>query len=190
MDKPKKNRKPFAETGFGKFVTEKLPTVLGDVTGIAGKVMTGQWAEAMHDVSTALKGEQVDPQLQIEFETNRQNWTLELQRIDLEFFQAEIADKANARSLEMERVRSGQKNWTQNILAFTGVVAFFTMVGFLLTRGLGNMTTEESFIVGNVTGIVGGIAVNIYSYYFGSSTGSREKDRNMSELIKKKDGQG
>jgi hypothetical protein len=45
------------------------------------------------------------------------------------------------------------------------------------------MNTEESFIIGNLTGLAGAIAKDIYGYYFGSSKG--ERDSYTKPLIKK-----
>lgn len=36
------------------------------------------------------------------------------------------------------------------------------------------MNTEESFVIGNLTGMAGAIAKDIFGYYFGSSKGERE----------------
>lgn len=91
-----------------------------------------------------------------------------------EIIKAEIADRDSARNREIEVVKAGSKNWTQNILAYVGVTGFFGIIGYLLSRGLGNMNAEESFIIGNLTGMAGAIAKDIYGYYFGSSKGEHE----------------
>lgn len=75
------------------------------------------------------------------------------------------------------------RSTTMNVLAYIGVIGFFALIGVLLFRGLGNMTTEESFIIGNVTGIAGTICTTIISYYFGSSRGSAAKDRTIEKQM-------
>jgi hypothetical protein len=86
----------------------------------------------------------------------------------------EVADRDSARKREIETSKTGSKNWTQSILAYFGVAGFFGIIGYLLSKGLGNMTAEESFIIGNMTGMAGAIAKDVYGYYFGSSKGEHE----------------
>lgn len=98
-----------------------------------------------------------------------------------EIMNAEIADRNSARNREVEVVKAGSKNWTQNILAYVGVGGFFAILGYLLSKGLGNMNAEESFIIGNLTGMAGAIAKDIYGYYFGSSKGEHETQKWVKE---------
>jgi len=100
-----------------------------------------------------------------------------LKQHEQEIIRAENEDRISARNREVEVVRSGSRNITQNLLAYIGVIAFFGITGYILSKGLGNMNTEESFIVGNLTGMAGAIAKDIFGYYFGSSKGEREVQR-------------
>ena len=86
----------------------------------------------------------------------------------------EIKDRDSARNREIEVVKAGSKNLTQNILAYIGVIGFFGIIGYLFAKGLGKMSAEESFIIGNLTGMAGAIAKDIFGYYFGSSKGEHE----------------
>lgn len=97
-----------------------------------------------------------------------------LKEHEREIIKAELEDRVSARSREVEVVRAGSINLTQNILAYMGVISFFATTGYIISRGLGNMSTDESFIVGNLTGMAGAIAKDIFGYYFGSSKGERE----------------
>jgi hypothetical protein len=65
-------------------------------------------------------------------------------------------------------------NLKQNILAYGAVVAFFVLTFYIISKGLGTMEAEESFIIGNLTGMAAAIAKDIYGYYFGSSKGELE----------------
>lgn len=97
-----------------------------------------------------------------------------------------LKDVASARTREVALAQAGQKNYDQKGLAYIGVIAFFGMVFYILNQGLGTMSSEESFIIGNVTGLVGAIAKDIYGYYFGSSRGSKEKDVMIDRITKGK----
>ena len=88
--------------------------------------------------------------------------------------QAEVDDRKSARQREVDAIKSGSHNLTQNLLAYAAIVAFFAITGYIISHGLGTMNSEESFIVGNLTGMAGAIAKDIYGYYFGSSKGERE----------------
>jgi len=88
-------------------------------------------------------------------------------------------DRKSARQGDVGAVKNGSLNLTQNILAYAAVVAFFAITGYILSQGLGKMNSEESFIVGNLTGMAGAIAKDIYGYYFGSSKGERDAPRAM-----------
>lgn len=87
---------------------------------------------------------------------------------------AEVEDRSSARKREVELVKSGAKNYTQNILAYLGVGSFFGITAYMISHGLGEMNPEASFIIGNVTGMAAAIAKDVYGYYFGSSKGERD----------------
>jgi hypothetical protein len=87
---------------------------------------------------------------------------------------AVVEDRVSARQRETELIRAGHKNLTQNILAYGAVVAFFVLTFYIISKGLGMMEAEESFIIGNLTGMAAAIAKDIYGYYFGSSKGELE----------------
>lgn len=97
-----------------------------------------------------------------------------------------LRDVADARERELTLFKAGEKNFTQNILAVVGILAFFLMAGYIIINGIAEMSSEASFIVGSVTGTIGGIAVTIYSYYFGSSKGSYDKTQTINKNMLKK----
>lgn len=87
---------------------------------------------------------------------------------------AEVDDRKSARQREVDSIKSGALNLTQNILAYIAIAAFFAMTGYIIAYGLGSMNSEESFIIGSLTGISASIAKDIYGYYFGSSKGESD----------------
>lgn len=72
---------------------------------------------------------------------------------------------------------------TKNILAYIGVISFFAMLGYIIVRGLGNMTSDEAFLVGSLTGTSGAIAKDIYGYYFGSSVETEDKNATIKKEL-------
>jgi len=72
----------------------------------------------------------------------------------------------------------------QVILAFIATFAFFSIVGYVIAFGLADLSKEGAFIVGNLTGIAGAIAKDVFGYFFGSSLGSKEKSNIINEQHK------
>lgn len=101
-------------------------------------------------------------------------WKELLNGCEQDIIKAENEDKMSARNREIEVLKAGSRNFTQNILAYIGVISFFGIVGYILSKGLGNMAAEESFIIGNLTGMAGAIAKDVFGYYFGSSKGEHQ----------------
>lgn len=85
--------------------------------------------------------------------------------------QSSASDLLSARQREVDALKSGSLNLTQNVLAYSAIVAFFMMTGYILANGIGTLEADESFIIGNLTGMAAAIAKDIYGYYFGSSKG-------------------
>ena len=83
--------------------------------------------------------------------------------------QTAVSDLLSARQREVDVMKSGGLNLTQNALAYMAIVAFFAMTGYILAHGIGSLEADESFIIGNLTGMAAAIAKDIYGYYFGSS---------------------
>ncbi len=50
---------------------------------------------------------------------------------------AENDDRSSARMREVEALRTGARNWTQNVLAFVGVICFFGFTAYMVAYGLG-----------------------------------------------------
>lgn len=83
----------------------------------------------------------------------------------------QVSNVLSARQREVDALKTGVLNLTQNILAYMAIVAFFAMTGYILANGIGTLESDESFIIGNLTGMAAAIAKDIYGYYFGSSRG-------------------
>lgn len=87
--------------------------------------------------------------------------------------QSQVTDMLSARQREVDALKTGGLNLTQNVLAYIAIVAFFIMTGYILANGIGTLEADESFIIGNLTGMAAAIAKDIYGYYFGSSRGDQ-----------------
>lgn len=164
-----KVKKPFNETGLGKFL-KKAGGVIPDVVTVATQVATGNISGAFATVSGALKEKAVTDAnaaaLLQEFEMHRMTWELELEKVH-------AADRDSARNREIKLAEAGKKDWMPMLLAIAALVffGFALYVIAFLTIPEGN---REMFV--HVLGIVeGAMLVNVYNYYFGSSAGSKRK---------------
>lgn len=70
-----------------------------------------------------------------------------------------------------------------SILAFVTILLTFSLFWAFAT---GSLQTEKKEIVLYILGVLSGIATQIYSFYFGSSMGSKEKEEALTRLSSKK----
>lgn len=173
----KKDKKKFKDSGLVRFLKDKVAPVAGDVTGIIGKVVTGQWQDAIEETGDLISGKKDQPEfseLHLEFEKLRVNFELELQRIDLETFKAEIEDRSNARSREIEFMKaSGGRDWMM------GAVVIFTLLAsafFVVVLSFYRIPEENHRLFDVLLGaITGSGLMAVLNYYLGSSRDSRKK---------------
>ncbi len=171
-----KDRKKFGETGFGKFIKKiggAIPALAGDILDIA---TSGNPIGATIDKVKGIIMDKMDmgtpeekeaaSELMIELEKNRQDY-------ELEIFELEVEDRASARSREVEMAKSGRKSYTQNILAFIGVLGFFGCLAVLFFGP--EMKGNQETILNILIGTLATINISIFAYYFGSSKGSKDK---------------
>lgn len=114
-------------------------------------------------------------QFELDNEKDLRAHVFKMSELDLKEKELYINDRMNARAREVQMAQTGKKDYTQPILAYIGVMAFFAIVGYVVAIGLADMSKEASFIIGNLTGIAAAIAKDVYGYYFGSSEGSKTK---------------
>jgi hypothetical protein len=157
-----KDKKPFKESKLGKFLSEKAPKILdvvGDVLpdkGVLGIVKN------LIDKDPEIPAEQ-----KLEFEKLLQDHEKEMYALDTE-------DRHSARTREVELAKVvGHSDYMVWFLAIALMISFGFIVWHLIRDGVPNENRE---LVTNIVGIIEGLLISIYSYYFGSSMGSRLKD--------------
>ena len=176
--KPKKQKKAFKDTGFGKFLNKAAGAVpallpfaanllpaggfIGDAIEVAEKILT---ADASPEAQAHLR----------ELQSMKFEWMKEVMLDEREAYRMEIEDRSSARQREVALVQAGDKNWTQNILAFVGVAFNIAVVFYLLVYGISSSQEDDRLLIGTMVGSVSTIGGVIFSYYFGSSRDSRKK---------------
>jgi hypothetical protein len=110
-----------------------------------------------------------------------QDHDMALKQMSLEVFKAEVADRDSARNRELEIAKTDKNDW---LMKASGVVALVSFVSMLLaiifdkTLGLG---ISEQPIFHQLMGIVEGVALTVFAYYFGTSKSSADKTKHLAD---------
>lgn len=105
---------------------------------------------------------------------------IEDNKLDLETFREEVKDRGSARDRDIEFIKRGMTNNRANFMFFLAVV----MVGILVWIVWKDQSINE-YVKGIFTLVLGrflGYLDNIYSFEFGTTRGSKEKDETIKQL--------
>jgi len=143
-------KKPFKDTGLGKILLSVIP---GFVKG-ASKVLpdSGVLGVIKNLIDT-------DPDMSDEEKSQAHDQLVELYRLEVE-------DRDSARKREAAIVNSGGKDWMMSLTGIVGLSAFAFLVYTVVTTNVPE-SNKEIFI--HMIGIVEGVALSIFGYYFGSA---------------------
>ena len=144
-----KNKKPFKETGLGKFLLGAGSTIV-DVVGDAlpDKGLLGVVKNLINK----------DPNLSDDQKAEAHDRLVELYRLEVE-------DRDSARKREVNLRKYGT-DWMFNLTGIVGLSAFAFLVYTVVTTQVPE-SNKEIFI--HLIGIVEGVALSIFGYYFGSA---------------------
>ena len=182
-----KEKKPFKDTGFARFIREKVAPVAGDVLNIVGDVTGIEAIDKVGDLLNRRKEEDAQiAALASEFEMKRLEWQMELQRLDheyrmaqmqddLESFRLEVQDRESARSREVQFMQAsgGKRDWLMGAVIIAGLAAFIGVIAVLVFV---TIPVENQRLADMCFGAVMTVGTSIFSYYVGSSRGSKMKD--------------
>jgi len=144
-----KDKKPFKETGLGKFLLGAGSTII-DVVGDAlpDKGLLGVVKNLINK----------DPNLSDDQKAEAHDRLVELYRLEVE-------DRDSARKREVNLRKYGT-DWMFNLTGIVGLSAFAFLVYTVVTTQVPE-SNKEIFI--HLIGIVEGVALSIFGYYFGSA---------------------
>jgi hypothetical protein len=146
------DKKRFKETAVGKFLINKVPE-------FAGAALTSGPLEALR---TLIDGDSsIGPE-----EKAR------LHRELVEAYKAEVEDRDSARKREVEVVKSGKIDWLFNITGLVGLSSFAIIIWAILDLEIPSGNKDLFY---HLIGIVEGVALSIFGYYFGTSMKDNKK---------------
>lgn len=96
----------------------------------------------------------------------------EAHRALIEAYKAEVADRDSARKREVEIAKAGKNDWLFNITGLVGLSAFGVIIWAILALDIPE-TNKELFY--HLIGIVEGVSLSIFGYYFGTSMKDNQK---------------
>lgn len=102
------------------------------------------------------------------------NHELELQAKALDAFEAEVKDRDSARSREVEIAKAGRFDFMMILTGIIGLAAFCFMLYALAFLEI-PPNNKELFI--HSIGIIEGVVLSIFAYYFGTSKSSSDKTK-------------
>lgn len=146
-----------------KWITgsDKAEAAAGAVVNIAERV-TGRGGQ---DAVDAIK---IDPALMLNFQQAVRANETELDRLYL-------ADVGSARSRDVELAKVGRMNWRADVLA---VVAVGGLVGCAwLIAAVPDLNENARYAIMMIAGNLAAAVQSVYNFEFGSSRGSKEKDK-------------
>lgn len=158
--------KPFKETALGKFLAGKG---LDKALEIAGNFIPG--VAALDKIKDAVLG---DPAEAAKLSAEDRAQFMDLYNLELQELDKRLADVANARTREVDFIRTtGHMDWFMMIFGMT-TLALFVYTVWVSSTGTIPADMREIFIEGRAA--VRDIVLSIAAYYWGSSASSRIKD--------------
>jgi len=151
--------KKFKDTKAGKL----LSGLKNPILDLVGDVVPG--ASMITNIIKQITGDNtIDPRVKTSL--------LEELKSDLDRITLENEDRSSARSREIEISKSGKSDW---MMMFVGISVLFGYGAIVYVALFGSIPNNEIyyFIAGNVFSF----GAAIVTYYFGSSKGSKDKDK-------------
>ena len=124
-------------------------------------------------------------QIDIELQKSEQQFQMEMRKMDIQEQQAILGDVSSARSREVEIAKSENatklsKNTLPLMALGTIVLSFILFYVLIFSPAL--IPANSKDIVIYILGVLSGILAQVYSYYFGSSAGSADKQKTINSM--------
>lgn len=172
--KKDKIKKPFKDTILGKIV-DKAGDLVQDVPNIIAKAATGNVIGAVSDVVSQLASQKDIPEANVLL----RQATSQMKEIDLEFAKIDLEEtKAVLLDIQDARANRKEKDWMFNLVTIVGLM----IVAFIIYAVIYVDVPEENrdLFIHLIGMIEGAVFIKIFTFFFGSSKGSKDKELKMS----------
>jgi hypothetical protein len=142
----KQNTKKFKDTKVGKFLMNKLPELAGAALSGGPLAALGTLIESDATI-TPEEREQLHNEL-------------------VEMYNLEVEDRDSARRREVEIAKTGRIDWLFNLTGLVGLGAFGVIIWAIIALDIPEANKELFY---HLIGIVEGVSLSIFGYYFGNS---------------------
>ena len=151
------------------FISNLFSGGVGQVVDSIGKVI---------DSVTTTKEEK--QQLDNEIRKSEMQYNLEIRKIDLEEKQAVLKDVDSARTMASNiQTSSNATSLSKNVAAYLALGTVFLTFVLFFVWAFAEVTQSQKEIVLYILGVLSAIDTRIFSFYFGSSQGSKDKQATL-----------
>lgn len=153
-------------------IAPTLATALGGpLAGIATKQISekvlGIPQATEKELEAAIVGG--DPETLAKLKELDQEFKVKMEELGIDLEKVQAADRASARAREI-----AVRDWVPSVLAIANMVAFVAVLALMLYFPI---PERNSQVFNILLGILGGNLVSVMTYYYGSSSGSKQKDQ-------------
>lgn len=146
------DKKKFKDTAVGKFLMGKLPE-------LASAALTDGPIGALKTLIDS------DPAIGPEEKARLHNELVEA-------YKAEVSDRDSARKREVFVAKAGKNDWLFNLAGIVGLGSFAVIIWAILALDIPEANKELFY---HLIGIVEGVSLSIFGYYFGTSMKDKDK---------------
>jgi hypothetical protein len=150
--------KKLKDTKIGSFLKEKAP----DVLNVVGDLLPDNGTLGI--VKNAID-------LVVPDNEERKALKAEISELELEYYKTEVADRDSARKRQIELAKAGKDDYMMYIVGLVGIGSFALIVASAIFMDL-----PENPLLHQIVGLVEGVALTIFAFYYGTSKGSKDKD--------------
>ena len=126
-------------------------------------------------------------QLANEIAKTEMEYEKEMRKMNLEEQQAILGDIQNARSREIQMQTTETTRLNKNLMPFLalGTIGLVLALFFVLVFTPSVIKAESKDVIIYILGVLSAVLTQIYSYYFGSSQGSADKQKTINSYNNK-----
>ncbi len=145
-------------------------------------------AQKVIDIATTITGEDDISKLATLLKNNDSKafeFKIALAQLDIELEKAFVKDRQHARERDLALFSDGHPNVRANIMIIAAALGLITCLATLIVYE-NNLPGEAVGIISTIAGIFGSCLKDSFAFEFGSSRGSKEKDRHVAQAWRDK----